>query len=215
LTGTFGGCFANSAHDRAYPFTYTISAANTWEQKTITVVGDTSGTWIGATNGAGIRVYFNLGSGATVSGTAGAWTTGFFVSATGATSVVGTSGATFYITGVQLELGTVATPFERRPVGLELALSQRYFETSGINAYGTFFNGNVTNAVVYYSARTSFAVTKRASPSVTYSNFGNSSFPATPVPFTVDATGHQEQRTANATANSGIFGSSWTASAEL
>jgi len=165
LTGTFGGCFANSAHDRAYPFTYTISAANTWEQKTITVVGDTSGTWIGATNGAGIRVYFNLGSGATVSGTAGAWTTGFFVSATGATSVVGTSGATFYITGVQLELGTVATPFERRQYGQELALCQRYFET------GASLANNVAASTTLRASQP-FAVVKRAAPTVTrISNF--------------------------------------------
>jgi hypothetical protein len=127
LTGTFGGSFENSAVSRAYPFTYTISAANTWEQKTITVAGDTTGTWIGATNGIGLRVWFNLGAGSTYSGTAGSWSGNDFRSATGATSVVGTNGATFYITGVQLEVGSTATSFDYRPYGTELALCQRYF----------------------------------------------------------------------------------------
>ena len=110
LTGTFGGALQNSAFDRSYPFSYTISTANTWERKTITIVGDTSGTWL-KTNGVGIRVGFSLGAGSSVSGTAGAWASGNFVSATGATSVVGTNAATLYITGVQLELGDTATPF--------------------------------------------------------------------------------------------------------
>jgi len=126
LTGTFGGALRNSGTTRSYPFTYTISVANTWEQKTITIAGDTSGTWL-TTNGVGIYVGFNLGSGATYSGTANAWGAGNYTSATGATSVVGTNGATFYITGVQLEIGSTATPFERRQFGQELALCQRYY----------------------------------------------------------------------------------------
>lgn len=130
LTGTFAGSLRNSASNRSYPFSYTISAANTWEQKTVTIAGDTAGTWL-TDNGAGIRVWFTLGAGSTYSGTAGAWAAGNFVSATGATSVVGTSGATFYITGVQLEAGTVATPFERRDYGRELIMCQRYFYLFG------------------------------------------------------------------------------------
>jgi len=125
LTGTFGGALINSAGNRSYPFTYAISSANTWEQKTIIIPGDTSGTWL-TDNGQGINVRFSLGVGATFSGTAGAWAAGTFVSATGATSVVGTNGATFYITGVQLEKGSTATSFDYRPYGTELALCQRY-----------------------------------------------------------------------------------------
>ncbi len=128
LTGTFGGALANYGRTRAYPFTFTISTANTWEQKTITVAGDTSGTWGGAVNTGGITVGFGLGVGATYSAAAGSWASGLYLSATGATSVVGTNGATFYITGVQLEVGSVATEFERRPYGTELALCQRYYE---------------------------------------------------------------------------------------
>ena len=129
LTGTFGGTIKNSAEDRVYPFSYTISTANTWEKVTITIEGDASGTWL-TTNGRGITVVFGLGTGATLSATAGAWSAGNKFSATGATSVVGTSGATLYITGVQLEAGSVATPFERRQYGQELALCQRYCQKS-------------------------------------------------------------------------------------
>ena len=126
LTGTFGGSLWNNAADRSYPYSYTISAANTWEQKSITIAGDTSGTWL-TTNGGGINVGFAFGVGASLSTTAGAWANGFYPSATGATSVVGTSGATFYITGVQLEKGSTATSFDYRPYGTELALCQRQF----------------------------------------------------------------------------------------
>jgi hypothetical protein len=133
LTGTFGGALRNSANDRSYPFTYTISVADTWEQKSITIVGDTSGTWLKDT-GIGLRVVFGLGAGPDASGTAGAWAGANYQSATGAVSVIGTLNATWYITGVQLEVGSVATPFERRPYGTELALCQRYyFKTFGGN----------------------------------------------------------------------------------
>jgi hypothetical protein len=134
LTGTFGGSLNNSDYTRSYPFSYTISAANTWEQKTITVAGDTSGTWQ-TTNSTGIAVVFGLGVGSSLSSTAGSWSSNAYISVTGATSVVGTNGATFYITGVQLEVGTAATNFDVRSVGTELGLCQRYFSTSF--PYGT------------------------------------------------------------------------------
>jgi len=126
LTGTFGGSFRNNATSRSYPFTYAVSSANTWEYKTIIISGDTSGTW-DTGNNTGIEIDFGLGVGSNFAGTAGSWSGNNYVSATGATSVVGTNGATFYITGVQLEAGSVATPFERRSYGQELALCQRYF----------------------------------------------------------------------------------------
>ena len=126
LTGTFGGSLQNSAGNRSYPFTYTISSANTWEQKSITIAGDTTGTWL-TTNGIGIRLSLGLGAGSTYSGTAGSWSANNYLSATGAVSVVGTNGATFYITGVQLEKGSTATSFDYRPYGTELALCQRYY----------------------------------------------------------------------------------------
>jgi hypothetical protein len=140
LTGTFGGSIYNSAVNRSYPYSYTISAANTWEQKTVTVAGDTSGTWL-TTNGVGLYINFSLGAGSTVSGTAGAWAAGRFDSATGATSVVGTNGATFYITGVQLEKGSTATSFDYRPYGTELALCQRYCPVLEVTTSAFSVNG--------------------------------------------------------------------------
>lgn len=135
LTGTFGGSIRNSAADRSYLFSYTIVSANTWEQKFITIPGDTTGTWL-TTNGIGIAVLFALGTGSTYSGTANAWSAGNYIAPTGATSVIGTAGATFYLTGVQLEDGAVATPFERRMYGQELALCQRYYQQSAFTLYG-------------------------------------------------------------------------------
>jgi len=126
LIGTFGGAIQNNAGNRSYPFTYTISVANTWEYKTVTIAGDTSGTWT-TTNTAGIILRIGLGVGSTSSGTAGAWAGATYYSATGATSVVGTNGATFYITGVQLEVGSQATGFEYRQYTNELQLCQRYY----------------------------------------------------------------------------------------
>jgi hypothetical protein len=152
LTGTFGGVLGNSAGNRAYPFTYTISSADTWEQKSITIAGDTSGTWVGATNGIGARLWINLGAGSTFSGTAGAWSASNLTSATGATSVVGTNGATFYITGVQLEKGSTATSFDYRPYGTELQLCYRYYYkigagiTTGTNTFGVGFADSTTSA---------------------------------------------------------------------
>jgi hypothetical protein len=148
LTGTFGGAISNSAGNRSYPFSYTINSANTWEYETITIPGDTSGTWVGATNGIGMVLYLMVGTGSTFSTTAGAWAAGEFYSVTGATSVVGTNGATFYITGVQLEVGSTATSFDYRPYGTELQLCQRYYQYIGGNqgtytniAVGVQFNG--------------------------------------------------------------------------
>ena len=161
LTGTFGGAISNSAQNRSYPFTYTISSANTWEQKTITITGDTSGTWL-TTSGIGLRVIWGLGVGSTLSTTSGAWAAGEYYSATGATSVVGTNGATWYITGVQLEVGSVATEFERRPYGTELQLCQRYYQRiDGFYAVG--FNSTTISGSI------AFPTEMRASPSISVS----------------------------------------------
>jgi hypothetical protein len=168
LTGTFGNSLLNSASNRSYPFTYTVSSANTWEQKTVTIAGDTTGTWIGATNGIGLRVNFGFGVGSTYSGTAGAWAGTDYESATGGTSVVGTSGATFYITGVQLEKGSTATSFDYRPYGTDLALCQRYYQQDGVDATTPVIswvpqvNSGTARAQLYV-----FPVQMRAAPTIT------------------------------------------------
>jgi hypothetical protein len=120
----------NYAGNRSYPFTYLINTANTWTSISVTIPGDTSGTWVGSTNAGAAQLFFGFGVGSTYSGTAGAWASANYVSATGAVSVVGTLNATFYITGVQLEPGSVATPFERRPINEVFAQCQRYYEKS-------------------------------------------------------------------------------------
>jgi len=175
LTGTFGGVLQNDGQNRSYPFTYSIPTANTWTTISVTVSGDTSGTWL-TNSGRGIAVWFGLGAGSTVSGTAGAWAAASYFSATGATSVVGTSGATFYITGVQLEAGSVATPFcpaGGGSYGQELALCQRYYWQQALGAanimlgIGTVFSGTNMNGFVQ------FPVQMRTAPSLVQSTGTN------------------------------------------
>jgi hypothetical protein len=185
LTGTFGGVLANSAGNRSYPFSYTISAANTWEQKTVTIAGDTTGTWIGATNGVGAQLIFSLGAGSTYLATANAWTASEEYGVTGQVNVVATNAATWYITGVQLEKGSTATSFDYRPYGTELALCQRYFEKSydigvapaSAASFGYVCGKVASNTVASTEnyAQTSFAVSKRAQPTVTLYGYGGGS----------------------------------------
>jgi hypothetical protein len=178
LTGTFGGALLNNASDRSYVFSYTISAANTWEQKTVTIAGDTSGSW-DTTNNVGIRLAFSLGAGTSVSGTAGSWASNGNVSVTGATSVVGTNGATFYITGVQLEVGSSATGFEYVNYQTSLANCQRYYSKSAQtgtapadgNTYNTdcVYQMNVTNSTsTLVTSFFSFPQNMRSAPTITF-----------------------------------------------
>ena len=175
LTGTFGGSLTNNGSARSYPFTYTISVANTWEQKTVTVAGDTSGTWL-TSNLVGLNVYFGLGVGSDYSGTAGAWVTATRFSATGAVSVIGTLSATWQVTGVQLEQNTSATPFERRLYNQELANCQRYYIRYGhpVNTpadgqrFATAIGGSSTEVLGIIPTPCSM----RATPTSTYNSVG-------------------------------------------
>jgi len=170
LTGTFAGGCDNNDNTRSYVFNYTISAANTWEYKTVTIAGDTSGTWL-TTNSRGISVRFALGAGTDYDGTVGAWQSGLKFSSSGAVSVIGTLNATWQITGVQLEVGSVATPFERIDYGRELAMCQRYFQTYGYGANGTASDSCIGTGMFYTASEivvtAEFKVIMRATP--TYS----------------------------------------------
>jgi hypothetical protein len=165
LTGTFGGSINNYSFNRSYPYSYTITSANTWQQISVTIAGDTSGTW-NTNNSGSLCVFWNLGCGATNSGPAGSWSSNLYIAPTGATSVVGTNGATFYLTGVQLEVGSTATSFDYRPYTTELQLCQRYLPVyQGSNGafagvVGSGMAYATTAAIIEYK----FKVTPRTPP---------------------------------------------------
>jgi hypothetical protein len=144
LTGTFGGSLTNYDNTQSYIFNYNISTANTWEQKSITIVGPTTGTW-NVTNSGAFNITFSLGVGSTFRSTANSWLSGNFFTTSGETQVVGTNGATFYITGVQLEVGSTATSFDYLDYGRSLIQCQRYFQTFIINSYSYAGNTFGTN----------------------------------------------------------------------
>ena len=209
LTGTFGGSIRNGSLNRSYPFTYTISAANTYEYKTVTIPGDTTGTWA-TDNTSGLVLTFGLGVGSTYSGTAGSWAATNYLSATGAVSVIGDAAGNFYLTGVQLEVGSTATPFERRIYSQELAMCQRYYET-GYNIWSGYCNG----ASTYYFA-TSYKVTKRAAGTLSFSSISGSGFPSTSPAVGENQPGYfRTDPTSNSSSTAGYYQYIWVASAEL
>ena len=165
LTGTFAGSVINSARNRSRVFEYTINTANTWEHKTVSFAGDTTGTWL-TTNGKGITLRFSFGAAGTWLQNAGAWSTGNVTASSGSVNLVATNNATLYITGVQLEVGDTATPFEHRSYGDELAKCQRYFERMS-------FTSNQYTSIICYNEATNdargslqYQVTKRAAPTI-------------------------------------------------
>ena len=136
VTGTYSVGVRSSSGDYGYAFNYTISAANTWTYVTGTVSGTALGTWVGNVNTAGMYVLWDLGSGSNRNIPANTWTAGAGFNTSSQTPWISTNGATFYITGVQLEVGSSATGFEYRQYGTELALCQRYFQWTPFNAGG-------------------------------------------------------------------------------
>jgi hypothetical protein len=160
LTGTFSLTLHNNDVNRCFTTSYSISVASTWEYKTISIPGETDGTWI-TTNGRGVALLFGLSIGSDNQGTLNTWNTSFKEGVSGAVNFLGTLDATWQVTGVQLEVGSVATPFERRPFGAELQLCQRYFEAT----YGPFgFGRTAAASLLRFTAK--WTVRKRSSPSI-------------------------------------------------
>jgi hypothetical protein len=170
VIGTYGAVITNSSGNRSYVSNYTINVANTWEQKLVTVAGDTSGTWL-TTNGIGLSIRWGLAAGSNWQGTAGVWGTANAVCSSSQVNFMATVSNTFYLTGVQLEVGSQATSFDFRDYGRELILCQRYFQRVGPNngyqehyALGPCRPAEINTLYAY-------KVTMRSAPSVTVNDY--------------------------------------------
>ena len=182
VTGTYAVAFQNAAFNRSYVATYTVSAANTYEYKTVTIAGDTSGTWA-TDNTSGVRVFFDLGCTTSYNTTAGAWGAGQYFRTSSCVNLIANSGATFYITGVQLEKGSTATSFDHRTIGTEILLSQRYYQksyelTTALGAATTtgMVGGALGLSTIGGSMASPFPVQMRTAPTMTFwDSAGNAS----------------------------------------
>jgi len=163
VTGTYTVAVGNNAYNRQYLANYTINAVNTWEQKSVTIAGDTTGTWT-TDNTSGLRVNWDLGSGSSTDGTANAWQNNFPIGTSGSVNWIATNGATFYITGVQLEKGSTATSFDYRPYGTELQLCQRYYQTTGVVSVSAYADNGIIGFI--------YQTPMRGTPTVTFSYTG-------------------------------------------
>jgi hypothetical protein len=172
LTGTFSGCIRAINADRSYPFTYTITSANTWESKSVSIAGDTGGSWDTSTSG-GITLFLTLCSGSDYDAPAGAWETSGSSAAEGCVNVLATNGATIQWTGVQFEVGTQATSFEYRQYGTELNLCYRYFQKYlGTSAYEMLPCIFIAYSTTAAEGPLTYKQTMRASPTLTSSTLG-------------------------------------------
>jgi hypothetical protein len=192
IVGTYTFAFFNSDNSRAYVATYSISSANTWEQKTLTIAGDTTGTWL-TTNGIGTSCWWDLGSGSNFNTTAGAWTGALRTRTSGSSNWIGTNGATFYITGVQLEAGTNASAFEQIDYGRELMMCQRYYQTGKTGALG-YTSINTGSGAAY-----PMPVVMRATPTYTPVTFTNGTNTRQGATYSIDAASFIRYALANAT----------------
>ena len=170
VTGTYGVSFANSAADRCYMATYSITVANTWEFKTITVVGDTTGTWV-PDAGLGLRIFWDMGSGTSRSiAASSAWGSSYGTGLTGGVKIAANTGATFYITGVQLEAGSTASSFAHENYSDTLQKCLRFYEQIAKDGNNETLIGNGfgyangTLVFQYYK----YNVQKRVIPTLSY-----------------------------------------------
>ena len=168
VTGTFGGSVANGDYNRFNVFSYTISVADTWEYKTVTITGDTSGTWYTNTS-IGIRLNFSLGAGSTLLASAGSWGSSAKEGVTGQTNVIATNSATFYVTGVQLQTGSGASNFEYLQFGQQMLLCQRYFYSLGGTAAYEFIAHGMFTGTTTPLLRAELPVKMRSAPTLSTS----------------------------------------------
>jgi hypothetical protein len=184
-TGLFSGCiqsYAQGANTRSYPFTFNIPITGQWYKFTITIPGDTVGPWTtqGVSNG-GLWLSFDMGSGANLrTVAANQWSTGVYNGVTGTNSLVSTNGANIFISNVKLELGSVATEFNRYTPTKKLSDCQRYYQGPGVILLVSGYNIAGGNVYLYYN----FPTTMRVAPTITasgtvYSNASGLSFPQT------------------------------------
>jgi hypothetical protein len=184
VTGTYGIGFQNSAETENYVDEYAISSANTWEKKVINIPVRTSGTWL-TTNGVGLGIRWDLGSGTNYNGTADTWqtTSGKVYRTSSCVNWIATASATFYVTGVQLEIGTFdansIADFQHEDVGTSLARCQRYFQKSfpqgtAPQNYSSYVAGQSDNSIGATMSSTEFKTVitlkceMRSAPTITY-----------------------------------------------
>jgi hypothetical protein len=167
LTGTFGGSLRSYAGTRSYPFTYSIPVASTWTKITITIPGDTTGTWTMSSNAGSLYVEFDLGSGASCRSPAGTWATVVSpggIGANGCVNLVATSGAQLLITGVKLEIGSTATAFQHILLSESFAACQRYYQPISALILEGYFSSSATILSSYV-----YLVAMRSAPAITFS----------------------------------------------
>lgn len=195
---------------------YFVSAANTWERKVLTFTGGllSAAPW-GQFQNAGMTLSFILAAGSNYHAAEATWHPAYRLSTASQVNCLDTVGNIFAITGVQLELGAAATPFEHRPYQLELAICQRYYERSASNTEN-IYSGSVTSGSTYY-APISFAVPKRANPvNVVLTDGGNVGFPAVaPTVGASSPTGFYASKTSNGTTPGGYYQFGWTAASPM
>jgi hypothetical protein len=211
VTGTYAGslfCFGTTNY--SYVFTYTVSVANTWTYVTVNVPAfTTNNTPFTGTNGL-IGVFFDLGSGSNLqTATTNAWVSGSYISTSGATKLIANASATYYITGIQLEKGSVATAFDYRPFGTELALCERYYET-GFYVWRGYTAAGATN----YGGIQQFSVTKRVSPIIATNSFSGGPMTSATIG-TVVPSGFDVYSAASVAQSAAGYSLYWTASSEL